>query len=73
MSTVTRSTRRQAKKASITEVTPKKDELSSQQISRMEQELLKFPNPSVYYKKKLATKFAKEFGLNDRLILDWLN
>lgn len=73
MSTTTRSTRRQAKKASITEVTPKKEELTSQQISRMEDELVKFPSPSVYYKKKLATRFAKEFGLNDKIILDWLN
>ena len=73
MSAAMRSTRRQAKKASITEVTSKKEELSSQQISRMEEELLKFPSPSIYYKRKLATKFAKEFGLNDRIILDWLN
>ena len=55
------------------EVTPKKDDLSSQQIRRMEEELVKFPNPSVYYKKKLATKFGKEFGINDRIILNWLN
>ena len=73
MSTATRSARRQAKKASVTEVTPNNDELSSQQIKRMEEELVKFPNPSVYYKKKLATKFAKEFGINDRIILNWLN
>ena len=73
MSTATRSARRQAKKAATTEVTPKKDELSIQQIRRMEEELVKFPNPSVYYKKKLATKFAKEFGINDRIILNWLN
>ena len=73
MSTATRSARRQAKKACVTEVTPNKDELSSQQIKRMEEELVKFPNPSVYYKKKLATKFANEFGINDRIILNWLN
>ena len=54
-------------------VTPKRDELSSQQIKRMEQELVKFPNPSAYYKKKLATKLAKEFGINDSSILNWLN
>ena len=73
MSTATRATRRQAKKASIPQVTPKKEELTSQQITRMEEELVKFPNPSVYYKKKLAAKFAKEFGMNDRIILEWLN
>ena len=73
MSTTTRSTRRQARKAMHPKVNSKKEELSSQQISRMEEELVKFPSPSVYYKKKLASRFAKEFGLNDKTILDWLN
>ena len=62
MSSTTRSRggRRQSKR-----IVP--EELSLAQIKRLEEELVKFPNPSIYYKKKIASKFAQEFGLNDKI------
>ena len=47
--------------------------MTAEQISRMEEELVKFPNPSVYYKKKIATKFSKEFKIAEAIIMTWLN
>ena len=50
-----------------------KDELSEEDVDRLEQELVKFPNPSVYYKKKIAARLSKEINVPDRLIINWLN
>ena len=52
---------------------PTEEALTAEQVSRMEEELVKFPNPSVYYKKKIATKFSKEFKLAEAIIMTWLN
>ena len=50
-----------------------KDGLSQQHVIRLEEELVKFPNPSVYYKKKIAARLTKEFNVPERIIINWLN
>ena len=43
------------------------------QVRRLEQELERFPSPSPYYKKKIATSLAKELKISDKPITNWLN
>ena len=57
----------------ISEPKTLKEELSQIQIKELEEELIKFPNPSIYYKKKISLKFSKLFDINDKIILNWLN
>ena len=52
---------------------PTEEALTAEQISRMEEELVKFPNPSVYYKKKIAARLTKEINVPERIIINWLN
>lgn len=47
--------------------------LSQTQVERLELELLKFPSPSSYYKKKIATTVSKELKITQKLIMQWLN
>ena len=72
----TRGGRRQSKR--VTNNVPvnedkNKDGLSQQHVIRLEEELVKFPNPSVYYKKKIAARLTKEFNVPERIIINWLN
>ena len=69
--------RQQSRRSSITvptpEATTKKDALTDEDVDRLEEELVKFPNPSVYYKKKIAARLTKEINVSERLIINWLN
>ena len=42
-------------------------------VKRLEQELQKFPSPSPYYKKKIASTLSKELQISDKIITNWLN
>ena len=65
--------RRSTSKVPTPEAANDKDELSEEDVARLEEELVKFPNPSVYYKKKIAARLTKEINVSERLIINWLN
>ena len=47
--------------------------LSQAQVERLELELIKFPEPSPYYKKKISTNISKELKISQKSIMQWLN
>ena len=60
-----RQTRASAKEETLT--------LTPAQVKRLEAEIVKFPSPSPYYKKKIATSLAKEMKISDKIITNWIN
>ena len=68
-----RGTRRGSARNSANQSGEENNSLSQAQVDRLELELVKFPEPSSYYKKKIATNMSKELKISQKSILQWLN